>query len=74
MSVFSSVKAAPPIEVFQLGRDFAADTNPKKVQCVQWVYCVQCVQCEVYDFKTKGEPWSGRLPHSRGQTVDPAGR
>jgi len=31
MSVFSSVKAAPPIEVFQLGRDFAADTNPKKV-------------------------------------------
>ena len=68
MSVFSSVKAAPPIEVFQLGRDFAADTNPKKVQCVQ------CVQCEVYDFKTKGEPWSGRLPHSRGQTVDPAGR
>ena len=45
MSVFSSVKAAPPIEVFQLGRDFAADTNPKKVQCVQWV---QCVQCDVY--------------------------
>ena len=69
MSVFSSVKAAPPIEVFQLGRDFAADTNPKKVQCVQWVYCVQCVQCEVYDFKLKvslgvgayrtpeGKPW-----------------
>ena len=31
MSVFSSVQSAPPIEVFQLGRDFAADSNPKKV-------------------------------------------
>ena len=30
-SVFADVETAPPIEVFQLGRDFAADTNPKKV-------------------------------------------
>ena len=30
-SVFVDVETAPPIEVFQLGRDFAADTNPKKV-------------------------------------------
>jgi len=30
-SLFSSVTSAPPIEVFQLGRDYAADTNPKKV-------------------------------------------
>jgi len=30
-SIFSSVTSAPPIEVFQLGRDYAADTNPKKV-------------------------------------------
>jgi len=31
MSVFDTVSAAPPIEVFQLGRDFQADTNPDKV-------------------------------------------
>ena len=30
-SAFVDVQTAPPIEVFQLGRDFAADTNPKKV-------------------------------------------
>ena len=30
-SAFANVQTAPPIEVFQLGRDFAADTNPKKV-------------------------------------------
>jgi len=30
-SAFADVQSAPPIEVFQLGRDFAADTNPKKV-------------------------------------------
>jgi len=30
-SVFSEVSSAPPIEVFQLGRDFAADPNPQKV-------------------------------------------
>jgi len=30
-SMFSGVSMAPPIEVFQLGRDFQADTNPKKV-------------------------------------------
>ena len=30
-SVFADVETAPPIEVFQLGRDFATDTNPKKV-------------------------------------------
>merc|ERR1719215_1018992 len=29
-SMFSGVSMAPPIEVFQLGRDFQADTNPKK--------------------------------------------
>jgi len=31
MSIFDTVSAAPPIEVFQLGRDFQADTNPDKV-------------------------------------------
>jgi aspartate aminotransferase len=31
MSVFSGVEAAPPIEVFQLGRDFQADPSPLKV-------------------------------------------
>jgi len=31
MSRFSSVEAAPPIEVFQLSRDFQADTDPRKV-------------------------------------------
>ena len=31
MSVFDTVQAAPPIEVFQLGRDFQADTCPDKV-------------------------------------------
>ena len=31
-SAFADVQSAPPIEVFQLGRDFAADTNPKKVR------------------------------------------
>ena len=31
MSVFDSVQAAPPIEVFQLGRDFQADSFPEKV-------------------------------------------
>ena len=30
-SAFADVQTAPPIEVFQLGRDFAADTNPQKV-------------------------------------------
>ena len=30
-SVFADVEPAPPIEVFQLGRDFVADANPKKV-------------------------------------------
>ena len=30
-SAFADVQSAPPIEVFQLGRDFAADTNPNKV-------------------------------------------
>ena len=34
-SAFADVQSAPPIEVFQLGRDFAADTNPKKVR--QWM-------------------------------------
>jgi len=31
MSVFDSATAAPPIEVFQLGREFAADTAAEKV-------------------------------------------
>ena len=31
MSVFETVQDAPPIEVFQLGRDFQADTFPDKV-------------------------------------------
>ena len=30
-SVFDCATAAPPIEVFQLGRDFQADTFPEKV-------------------------------------------
>ncbi|XP_023328208.1 aspartate aminotransferase, cytoplasmic isoform X2 [Eurytemora carolleeae] len=31
MSIFAEVSLAPPIEVFQLSRDFQADTNPNKV-------------------------------------------
>ena len=31
MSVFETVEAAPPIEVFQLGREFQADPSPDKV-------------------------------------------
>jgi len=31
MSVFEAVSDAPPIEVFQLGRDYNADTSPDKV-------------------------------------------
>jgi len=31
MSLFEKVQDAPPIEVFQLGRDFQADTSPDKV-------------------------------------------
>ena len=31
MSLFDSVTPAPPIEVFQLTRDFQADTCPDKV-------------------------------------------
>ena len=31
MSVFDCATAAPPIEVFQLGREFAADTAAEKV-------------------------------------------
>ena len=29
---FSNVEAAPPIEVFQLTRDYQADTHPQKVR------------------------------------------
>ena len=36
-SAFADVQTAPPIEVFQLGRDFAADPNPKKVILVLMV-------------------------------------
>ena len=36
-SAFADVQSAPPIEVFQLGRDFAADPNPKKVILVLMV-------------------------------------
>ena len=31
MSVFDCAEQAPPIEVFQLGREFQADTDPNKV-------------------------------------------
>ena len=31
MSVFDCAVPAPPIEVFQLGREFAADSAPEKV-------------------------------------------
>ena len=31
MSVFDVAQPAPPIEVFQLGREFAADSSPEKV-------------------------------------------
>jgi len=46
MSVFSSVQSAPPIEVFQLGRDFAADSNPKKVSLGVGAYRT-----------SEGQPW-----------------
>lgn len=45
-SVFSVVQPAPPIEVFQLGRDFAADPNPKKVSLGVGAYRT-----------SEGKPW-----------------
>jgi len=38
MSKFSSVEAAPPIEVFKLTRDFQADTHPQKVNTTNNTY------------------------------------
>jgi len=46
MSVFSEVQSAPPIEVFQLGRDFAADSNPQKVSLGVGAYRT-----------SEGKPW-----------------
>lgn len=45
-SAFVDVQTAPPIEVFQLGRDFAADTNPKKVSLGVGAYRT-----------SEGKPW-----------------
>ena len=46
MSVFDCITAAPPIEVFQLGRDFAADSNPDKVSLGVGAYRTE-----------EGKPW-----------------
>jgi len=46
MSAFDTVSAAPPIEVFQLGRDFQADSNPDKVLVSVGAYRTE-----------EGKPW-----------------
>jgi len=46
MSAFDTVSAAPPIEVFQLGRDFQADTSPDKVSLGVGAYRTE-----------EGKPW-----------------
>jgi len=46
MSLFDCVSAAPPIEVFQLGRDFQADTSPDKVSLGVGAYRTE-----------EGKPW-----------------
>jgi len=46
MSAFDTVSAAPPIEVFQLGRDFQADSNPDKVLVSVGAYRTE-----------QGKPW-----------------
>jgi len=46
MSAFDSVTAAPPIEVFQLGRDFQVDSFPEKVSVGVGAYRTE-----------KGKPW-----------------
>jgi len=46
MSVFSGVQAAPPIEVFQLGRDYQADPSPQKVSLGVGAYRTE-----------EGKPW-----------------
>jgi len=46
MSLFDCVTAAPPIEVFQLGRDFQADTSPDKVSLGVGAYRTE-----------EGKPW-----------------
>jgi len=46
MSMFSEVSAAPPIEVFQLGRDYQADTDPNKVSLGVGAYRTE-----------EGKPW-----------------
>jgi len=45
-SVFSKVSSAPPIEVFQLTRDYAADTDPNKVSLSVGAYRTE-----------EGKPW-----------------
>ena len=46
MSLFDSVNPAPPIEVFQLGRDYQADTSPDKVSLGVGAYRTE-----------EGKPW-----------------
>jgi len=46
MSLFDTVNPAPPIEVFQLGRDFQADTCPDKVSLGVGAYRTE-----------EGKPW-----------------
>merc|ERR1719470_434264 len=45
-SWFSGVQGAPPIEVFELGRRFTADSHPKKVSLGVGAYCTD-----------EGKPW-----------------
>ena len=83
-SVFADVETAPPIEVFQLGRDFAADTNPKKVphplletltSSITWRTRESCCfwsysrLCNV----SSGEPGSWSISDVGGETMDSAG-
>ena len=66
-SAFADVQSAPPIEVFQLGRDFAADPNPKKVTLI--------LKVKVWRRTCfKGESWGWCLSDCGGKTVDSASR
>ena len=57
---FQGVEAAPPIEVFKLGSDFTADTNPNKVKFENELKLLQTCQVSlgVGAYRTDdGKPW-----------------
>ena len=62
MSVFDCAVPAPPIEVFQLGREFAADSAPEKVSLglviMMMMMMIMQVSLGVGAYRTdEGKPW-----------------